>query len=172
MRERSSFCRMVAAYHADPRAWPASRQKAAVHAWLRPWNERVAVRPWLPIHPDRLSGSGRWSSSRPCHQVSPVPFSSSSRRRQVQRVAGPSPSQAGDPASPRRSPPRVVAPRHRKGETLSVRISPTLSKSGAALGFMRGFYLVALIHESRGVPHSADRRGQAPLALSCASCGP
>ena len=29
-------------------------KKAARHAWLSRWYGRAAIRPWLPVHPDRL----------------------------------------------------------------------------------------------------------------------
>jgi hypothetical protein len=54
MRERFSFCRMMADYHAGPQARADGPQKAALLNWLRRWYEQAAIRPWLPIHPDRL----------------------------------------------------------------------------------------------------------------------
>ncbi len=54
MRERCSFCRFMAAYHAGPMARADGPKKAALHEWLRDWYERALIRPWLPLHPDRL----------------------------------------------------------------------------------------------------------------------
>ncbi len=54
MRERYTFCRMMAEYHAGTEARADGPKKAAVHDWLRRWYERAAIRPWLPIHPNRL----------------------------------------------------------------------------------------------------------------------
>lgn len=54
MRERYSFCRMMAAYHASPKAQVDVPNKAALHAWLSRWYEQAATRPWLPIHPERV----------------------------------------------------------------------------------------------------------------------
>jgi hypothetical protein len=54
MRERYSFCRMMAAYHASPEARADAPNQAALHDWLRRWYEQAAIRPWLPIHPDRI----------------------------------------------------------------------------------------------------------------------
>ena len=54
MRERYSFCRMMAEYHAGPEAKADGLEKAALHAWLKRWYERAAIRPWLPVHPRRV----------------------------------------------------------------------------------------------------------------------
>jgi hypothetical protein len=54
MRERYSFCRMMADYHAGPKAKADGLKNAALHAWLKQWYERAAIRPWLPIHPSRV----------------------------------------------------------------------------------------------------------------------
>lgn len=54
MRERYTFCRMMADYHAGPEARADGPKKAALHGWLRRWYKQAAIRPWLPIHPDRL----------------------------------------------------------------------------------------------------------------------
>ncbi|WP_406694587.1 hypothetical protein V5E97_26305 [Singulisphaera sp. Ch08] len=57
MRERYSFCQMMAAYHAGPNAQMDGLKNAAAHAWLRQWYERASIRPWLPVHPDRVPPS-------------------------------------------------------------------------------------------------------------------
>lgn len=54
MRERYAFCRMMAEYHAGPEAKADGLKKAALHAWLKRWYERAAIRPWLPVHPRHL----------------------------------------------------------------------------------------------------------------------
>jgi hypothetical protein len=54
MRQRSRFCTMMAAYHAGPMALADGPGKAVLHEWLRRWYEKVALRPWLSIHPDRI----------------------------------------------------------------------------------------------------------------------
>lgn len=56
MRERYSTCRRMADYHADHPALPngPNPKTAARHAWLKRWYERAAIRPWLPVHPDRI----------------------------------------------------------------------------------------------------------------------
>lgn len=45
---------MMADYHAGPQALADGPEKAALHAWLKGWYERAAVRPWLPTHPVRV----------------------------------------------------------------------------------------------------------------------
>jgi len=50
MRERYSFCQMMAAYHAGPEARAEGPKTAKKHAWLKRWYERASIRPWLPIH--------------------------------------------------------------------------------------------------------------------------
>jgi hypothetical protein len=54
MRERWSFCTMMAEYHGGPRAREDGPSKAAVHAWLKRWYDEAALRPWRPIHPDKV----------------------------------------------------------------------------------------------------------------------
>lgn len=54
MRQRWEFCTMMAAYHAGPEAQKDGPEKAALHNWLSRWYEKAALRPWLPIHPDRI----------------------------------------------------------------------------------------------------------------------
>jgi hypothetical protein len=54
IRERYSFCQQMAVYHAGPDARAEGVKKAALHAWLARWYERAAIRPWLPVHPDRV----------------------------------------------------------------------------------------------------------------------
>ena len=54
LRERYSICQMMASYHAGREARAEGAKKEAVHAWLRRWYERAAIRPWLPVHPDRI----------------------------------------------------------------------------------------------------------------------
>lgn len=53
MRTRSSLCRAMSTYHAARRG-EGTRRDRALHAWLARWYERAALRPWLPIHPDRI----------------------------------------------------------------------------------------------------------------------
>jgi hypothetical protein len=53
-RERWQFCAMMADYHAGPEARADGPKKAALHAWLKRWYEKAAVRPWLPIDPDHI----------------------------------------------------------------------------------------------------------------------
>ena len=52
--ERYSFCRMMTEYHARAQVEAEDWKKAARHAWLSRWYGRAAIRPWLPVHPDRL----------------------------------------------------------------------------------------------------------------------
>jgi|GEM_PF-3232584 len=54
MWERYSFCRMMAEYHGGPKAKAVGLGNPALHAWLKQWYERAAIRPWLPVHPDRV----------------------------------------------------------------------------------------------------------------------
>jgi hypothetical protein len=54
-RERYSFRRMMAEFHAEQEAQADSPDAAAVHAWLKRWFEYAAVRPWLPDEPTRIS---------------------------------------------------------------------------------------------------------------------
>ncbi|MHC5539025.1 hypothetical protein ACYOEI_12475 [Singulisphaera rosea] len=54
LRQRYSFCRMMAEYHAGPEAKADGLANAATHAWLKQWYERAAIRPWLPIHPSQV----------------------------------------------------------------------------------------------------------------------
>lgn len=54
MRERYSFCRRMADYHAGPETRVDVPNKDALHDWLSRWYERASVRPWMPIHPDRV----------------------------------------------------------------------------------------------------------------------
>jgi hypothetical protein len=52
MYQRWRFCTMMAEYHASPEAHRDVPNKAALHAWLKLWYEKAALRPWLPIDPD------------------------------------------------------------------------------------------------------------------------
>jgi hypothetical protein len=54
MRERYSFCRKIAEYQAAQEAKADGLKKAALHVWLKRWYERAAIRPWLPVHPERI----------------------------------------------------------------------------------------------------------------------
>ncbi len=54
MRERYVHCQFMAEYHAGPQARIDVPNKAALHAWLSRWYERAALRPWLPVEPDRI----------------------------------------------------------------------------------------------------------------------
>jgi hypothetical protein len=54
MRERYTFYRMTADYHAGPEARSDGPKEVALHAWLSRWYEWAAVRPWLPIHSARF----------------------------------------------------------------------------------------------------------------------
>ena len=53
-REQWAFCTMMADYHAGPEARADGPKKAALHAWLKHWYEKAALRPWLPIDPDHI----------------------------------------------------------------------------------------------------------------------
>ena len=54
MRQRWRFCTMMADYHASAEWRAANPKKAALHALLKRWYQKVALRPWLPIHPDQI----------------------------------------------------------------------------------------------------------------------
>jgi hypothetical protein len=54
VRERWSFCTMMAEYHGGPRAREDGPSKTAVHAWLKRWYDEAALRPWRAIHPDKV----------------------------------------------------------------------------------------------------------------------
>jgi hypothetical protein len=54
MRERYSFCRRMAEYHAGLEAKAEGLKQAALHASLKRWYERAAIRPWWPVHPKRV----------------------------------------------------------------------------------------------------------------------
>jgi hypothetical protein len=52
--ERYSFCVVMAEYHTSAESKSEGLKKTALHAWLKDWYKRAAIRPWLPVHPDRL----------------------------------------------------------------------------------------------------------------------
>jgi hypothetical protein len=54
LRERYWFCRMMADYHAGTEARADYPNRAELHDWLKRWYEQAAIRPWLPVHPDRV----------------------------------------------------------------------------------------------------------------------
>jgi hypothetical protein len=51
--KRYCFCMYVAGCHDT---WPMSEgpKGAALHAWLKQWYKRAAIRPWLPVHPEQV----------------------------------------------------------------------------------------------------------------------
>jgi hypothetical protein len=52
--KRYSYCHWMANYHAGAEAEADTLKKAAVHAWLKRWYQRAAIRPWLPFDPERV----------------------------------------------------------------------------------------------------------------------